>query len=198
MNDDLLVRDLKTTAQKVSRHLDELGIPYAFTGGLAVITYGDPRTTRDVDLILQLDPWDADKADILAAKFEEEFFFDRSLCLEGITEHTIFQALDKETSFKVDFHLSEIVPGACERRIMVTTPAGITVPMVTPEDSILSKLVWIKLGSDRSRKDVIAMLRVQQNLDLEYLEKTAEELEVAGLLKELRIQADSYDPHLVL
>ena len=44
----------------------------------------------------------------------------------------------------------------------------------------------------------LAILRVQQNLDFEYLEKTAEKLEVAGFLKELRGLAESYDPHLVL
>jgi hypothetical protein len=75
---------------------------------------------------------------------------------------------------------------------------GRVVPMIIPEDSILSKLVWIKLGSDRSRKDVVAMLRIQTNLDNEYLETTAEKLDVAKILKELRMIAESYNPNIIL
>ena len=190
--------DLDVTTQKIIALLKKLERPFAFTGGLAAITYGDPRTTNDVDLVMEVNPWEQDFPELLAKTLGNDFFFSVEGCREAIEEQSMFQAVDKETMFKVDFHLSDLVPGSCDRRRDVKIPTGITVPMVTPEDSILSKLVWIKLGSDRSRKDVIAMLRVQQNLDLEYLEKTAEELEVAGLLKELRIQADSYDPHLVL
>ena len=100
--------------------------------------------------------------------------------------------------FKVDFHLSDIVPGALERRRDEKIMTGRIVPMVSPEDSILSKLHWIKLGSGRSKKDVVAMLRVQENLDNEYLESTAEQLGVKAILDELRIIADSYDPHIIL
>lgn len=64
--------------------------------------------------------------------------------------------------------------------------------------SILSKLIWIKLGSDRSRKDVIGMLRVQENLDNVYLDTTAEQLEVKPILDELRKIAENYDPNVIL
>lgn len=67
-----------------------------------------------------------------------------------------------------------------------------------PEDSILSKLYRIKLGSGRSRKDVVAMLRVQENLDNAYLETTAEQLEVKPIIDELRQIAESYDPNVIL
>jgi len=67
-----------------------------------------------------------------------------------------------------------------------------------PAMSILSKLIWIKLGSDRSRKDVIGMLRVQENLDNVYLDTTAEQLEVKPILDELRKIAENYDPNVIL
>ena len=70
--------------------------------------------------------------------------------------------------------------------------------MVSPDDAILSKLHWIKLGSGRSRKDVVAMLRVQETLDNDYLEATAEQLGVRSILDELRQIAESYDPHVIL
>jgi hypothetical protein len=196
--DEQLMKDMKITTQKVLTILEKLNRPFAFTGGLAAITYGDPRTTRDVDLIMEVNPWEKDFADTMANLCGDDFFFSVAGCQEAIDGQTMFQAIDKETMFKVDFHLSDLVPGSCDRRRNVKIPTGQIVPMVIPEDSILSKLVWIQLGSDRSRKDVVAMLRVQENLDNDYLETTAEQLGVKSMLDELRKIAEGYDPHVVL
>jgi len=197
MNDPLMA-DLDATTRLIVAILKKLDRPFAFTGGLAAITYGDPRSTRDVDLIMEIDPWEKDFADTLADLLNEDFFFSLEGCREAIEEQTMFQAIHKETMFKVDFHLSDLVPGSCERRQDVKIPTGLIVPMVIPEDSILSKLCWIKLGSGRSRKDVVGMLRVQETLDNDYLEKTAEQLGVKPILDELRQIAESYDPHIIL
>ena len=193
-----LMMDLDTTTQKVVERLEKTGKDFAFTGGLAAITYGDPRTTSDVDLVMEINPWERNFADTLFDLFDNDFYFSAEACREAIDDQTMFQAIDKETMFKVDFHLSDIVPGSCERKRNVRIPTGRIVPMVTPEDSILSKLVWIKLGSGRSRKDVVAVLRVQDHLDNDYLEKTAEQLGVKAILDELWQIADSYDPNVIL
>ncbi len=196
MNDPLMI-DLDVTTTKIVAILNELEKPFAFTGGLASITYGDPRTTNDVDLVTEVNPWEADFADRLAGKLGDDFIFSVEACREAIAEQSMFQAIDMETMFKVDFHLSDIVPGSCERRRDVKIPTGRTVPMVSPEDAILSKLIWIKMGSGRSRKDVVAMLRIQENLDNAYLEASAETLGVATILDELRKIAENYDPTLI-
>jgi hypothetical protein len=41
------------------RPLNQLRIPYLITGGVASVIYGEPRFTRDIDLVLQLQPRDA-------------------------------------------------------------------------------------------------------------------------------------------
>ena len=195
---DPLVIDLDITTKKVVAVLGKMDKPFAFTGGLAAITYGDPRTTNDVDLILEVNPWERDFADALATLLGDDFYFSIEGCREAIDEQTMFQAIDKETMFKVDFHLADIVPTALERRRDEKIMTGRVVPMVSPEDAILSKLHWIKLGSGRSRKDVVAMLRVQETLDNAYLETTAEQLGVKVILDDLRQIAESYDPHIIL
>ncbi|MCL2118716.1 MAG: nucleotidyl transferase AbiEii/AbiGii toxin family protein [Planctomycetaceae bacterium] len=197
MSEPLMI-DLDITSKKVIAALRKTDKPFAFTGGLAAITYGDPRMTNDVDLIMEINPRERDFADKLADTLSDEFFFSVEACREAIDEQSMFQAIDKETMFKVDIHLSDIVPGALERRRDETIVTGRTVPMVSPEDAILSKLHWIKLGSGRSRKDVVAMLRVQENLDNDYLEATAEQLGVKSILDELRKIAESYDPNMIL
>ena len=41
------------------RPLNQLRIPYLVTGGVASVVYGEPRFTRDIDLVIALDPRDA-------------------------------------------------------------------------------------------------------------------------------------------
>ena len=195
---DPLVIDLDITTKKVVEILQKTDKPFAFTGGLAAIAYGDPQMDGNIEVIIKINPWERDFANTLKDLLDEDFFFSIEGCREAIDEQSMFQAIDKETMFKVDFHLSDIVPDSLERRRDEKIMTGQTVPMVTPEDSILSKLAWIKLGSGRSHKDVVAILRVQENLDNDYLERTAEQLGVKAILEELREIAESYDPNVVL
>lgn len=66
--------------------------------------------------------------------------------------------------------------------------------MVSPEDSILSKLVWIKMGSGRSKQDVVAILRVQTELDTGYIERMARKLDVEDILAEMRAILERNNP----
>lgn len=52
--------------------LNDLGIPYMVTGAVAAVIYGEPRFTRDLDVVVTLDPADADR---LAAAFPAADFY---------------------------------------------------------------------------------------------------------------------------
>ena len=41
------------------RPLNRLRIPYMVTGGVASVVYGEPRLTRDIDVVVALEPADA-------------------------------------------------------------------------------------------------------------------------------------------
>jgi len=41
--------------KKIAQHLDKGKIPYMIIGGQAVLLYGTPRLTRDIDIILGVD-----------------------------------------------------------------------------------------------------------------------------------------------
>ena len=41
--------------KKIARHLDKDKIPYMIIGGQAVLLYGTPRLTRDIDITLGID-----------------------------------------------------------------------------------------------------------------------------------------------
>jgi len=59
----------------------------------------------------------------------------------------------------------------------------------SPEDIILSKLEWFKMGgevSERQWRDIIGVLKVQENnLDMEYLQKWIYRLHLSDLWKRL-------------
>ncbi len=189
--------DLDNTIAKVVKVLDDLEIPYVFTGGVAVITYGDPRTTNDVDLVLKISSEERDVAETLVRELSGAFYVNLAACREALRHKTMFQAIDKENVFKVDFHVSEMIPRQFERCVPQELATGRVIPMVSPEDSILSKLMWIKMGSDRSRRDVVGILKMQKKLDVEYLETTAKQLGVEQILIKLKTIAESNDPNII-
>src|SRR5438132_246256 len=45
---------LPETMERISTILEELGLRFHFTGGVAASYYGDPRFTQDLDLVIQL------------------------------------------------------------------------------------------------------------------------------------------------
>ncbi len=59
--------------------------------------------------------------------------------------------------------------------------------LVSPEDIILNKLDWYRLGggvSERQWNDVIGVIKVQENsLDKEYLRHWASEMRIGDLLE---------------
>jgi len=59
---------------------------------------------------------------------------------------------------KADFHVGESVPGELERSREATLFEGLTVRLVSKEDAIISKLLWLQRGSAKSRNDVLGML----------------------------------------
>ena len=45
----------KKLLEKIARGLDKRKIPYMVIGGNAVLIYGEPRLTQDIDITLGLD-----------------------------------------------------------------------------------------------------------------------------------------------
>ena len=61
--------DQVSVLKLITRRLDVAGIPYMVTGSIAAGLYGQPRMTRDIDLVVHVEPADAER---LAAAVGEE------------------------------------------------------------------------------------------------------------------------------
>ncbi|MBN1429141.1 MAG: hypothetical protein JXB07_12265 [Anaerolineae bacterium] len=103
-----------------------------------------------------------------------------------------FNLLHYETAFKVDVFIPKTRPYdqiQLERRLhrVVRKDSNLTVCFASPEDTILTKLEWYRLGhevSERQWRDVIGVLKVQTDrLDLAYLRRWASELSITDLLE---------------
>ena len=160
--------------------LDGLGLSYHFTGGLAASFYGEPRFTQDVDLVIQLSA-DSPETKALLERLSLGYYINRQVILDAIRQKGLFQVLDQETAIKIDFHVGEKIPGELLRRTrqqLLPRPyrpplPGLTVRLVAKEDAILSKLLWVRLGSEKSKRDVIQMLKGKEEVNRTHLRKQA-------------------------
>jgi hypothetical protein len=193
---NIALRELAELAKKIGEILDRYGMQYHLTGGVVASHYGELRNTQDVDIVVEMNACKDRQA--LFQELKKEFYLDQEAFDEAIRMKSMFQVLDMDSMLRADIYTASVLPSRFDRVVKAEIVEGVSLPISAPEDAILSKLHWIKLGSGRSRKDVVAMLRVQENLDNDYLESTAEQLDVKEILDELRGIAESYDPHIIL
>lgn len=178
---------------KVVRLLDELGITYVLTGGLAVTIWGAPRYTADADLIVQLRHEDITRLCRGLEKLSRFGYLDEEMVRDAVKMNSEFNYIDTESGFKIDIWIpkdSQFVRSCFERRIAVTIGAY-PVLLVSPEDLIVAKLDWWHRGSAKSQYDVRTVMECQRDrLNWNYIESWAEFL---GLKDELDIAKSFYE-----
>lgn len=176
--------DLQTVLSDITAILKKLNITFHITGGLVSSLYGEPRFTQDIDIVISLRL--KSKSLELIKELQDIFYINEDSIIKAIENQKMFQALHTETMIKVDFHVGEAISGELSRSITLEILPGIFAPVVSIEDSILSKLLWVNKGSHKSRQDIIMMLKLNPDLDMKYLEVQANILGVNGILSELR------------
>lgn len=157
------------------RRLNRAGITYYLTGSMASNYWGIPRTTHDLDFVIQLP---ASAVMKIVSAFSPEFYIEEEAVRAAYQPPYQFNAIDTRSALKVDFWLPKPEPfdrEMLQRRMPVTLfgePAWIT----SAEDSILHKLVWHRITpSERQLGDAAGVVAVQnEKLDRDYLKRWAE------------------------
>ena len=169
--------------------LRRLGVKYYICGSLASTFYGIARTTADVDLVAELCQSDVSA---FAEAIREQYYVDEKMISEAIARKSCFNVIYLSTSFKVDVFVAKdrrYDKNAMER--IQENSLNDELPearffLPSPEDVVLSKLEWYRLGdevSERQWRDVAGVIKVNRaSLDRKYMEKWAGELGVADLL----------------
>jgi len=173
----------------VTQALEKIGIPYAVGGSLSSSLHGVMRSTLDVDIIADLR---LEHIQPMLAAFSEEFYADDEMMRHAIQHRGSFNLIHYETSFKVDIFVARLRAFdqiQLQRRIrsIVATDPERELYVISPEDVILSKLEWFRMGgevSDRQWRDILGVLKARsKELDLAYLHQWARELKVDDLLE---------------
>ncbi len=168
---------------RVLEALEQAEVAYAVTGSWASMTYGTPRTTHDLDVVITLS---VDQALKLAEALPPPLYADAVWMQAAAALGEFFNIIDPDLGVKVDFW--PLKPDAYSqeqfRRRRREEIAGRPVWMLAAEDVILAKLLWYRLSeSERQLHDCIGVWKVQRDtLDLEYLRHWAHELSIADLL----------------
>lgn len=180
--------DFQALIIKISKILENLKIPYAITGGYAVSVWGRPRSTFDIDVVIELF---APKVRLLTSalrKISELSYLDERAAERAVEQKGEFNFIHTESGIKVDFWVAgkeENSQRELNRRIPKVID-GHRIYFLSPEDLILNKLRWHKESeSSRQLEDIESILKIQKKIDYKYLKKWAKKQSTFKILESL-------------
>jgi len=136
----------------VTQTLERLDIPYAVGGSLASSLHGVMRSTLDVDIVADMR---LEHISPLVEALSKEFYADDEMLRDAIERQSSFNLIHYETAFKVDIFIQKSRPFdqmQLERRqtsVIAIDPEQ-SVYVTSPEDTILAKLEWYRMGGEVS------------------------------------------------
>jgi hypothetical protein len=186
----MISADILSATGPVVDVLDALGVPYLVGGSVASSAYGMARSTLDVDLVADLEQKHVTS---LVRRLEGNYYIDEEMIRDAIRRRSCFNLIHLDTMLKVDIFVlksrdyDQNAFGNRRKDTLDEAPDARVYYLASPEDIILNKLEWYRLGdhvSERQWNDVIGVIKVQQErLDRSYIRRWAGQLGVADLLE---------------
>lgn len=183
------ISDQEKLLSAITKILSDLDIEYFITGGMAVSVWGRPRATFDIDIIVKIiEP----KVPLLTEAFKnisEAGYADEKMAKDAIRRKGEFNFIDPGSGLKVDFWVDKEDEASLlefkNKKLKKINNQDIY--FISPEDLILSKLLWRKQGGgEKHIEDADSVLKISKNnLDKNYLKKQASKLGVLDILKDL-------------
>ena len=187
------MRSVAQALERLQQSLDRQGIRYFLGGSLASSIHGIQRSTRDIDIVAAIGERHTAE---LARDLGRDFYIDAEAAAASLRHGRSFNLIHFASSYKFDIFPVSDDPyyqtqlGRSQAKTIVLEE-GLTIPsfVATAEDTILSKLVWYRMGgeqSDQQWNDLRGVRAVQgSSLDLAYLRQWAAHLGVQDLLERL-------------
>lgn len=147
--------------------LEGRNIPYMLIGGQAVLLYGEPRLTRDIDVTLGVD---VDKLqDILSLAGDLALKILPENVETFVNETMVLPLIHEETGIRIDFIFSfspyEQLALGRARKIRILER---DVYFASPEDVVISKIV---AGRPRDMEDVSGIMLRMPDIDIAYIQQ---------------------------
>lgn len=177
---------------RLARALEAMGIPFMLTGSVAGNFLGHPRTTHDIDVVVDLAYKHVEP--LLQAFPPPRYYLDADATRQAIAQGQMVNLLDTETGDKIDFWMLHDRPFDAERfaRRRKIQYADTHLYVSTAEDLILKKLEFASElgGSEKQTADATAIAKYHRGqLDLEYLARWADRLRVRDAWSRVRHDA---------
>ena len=178
--------DLAAAFDAVVGALERSGLDYVVVGSTAAAGWGVARTTRDVDVVMQLDHDAADG--FLESLDRDDLYVPPEAARDALLRGGSFNVLHTSTGGKIDVFVvapdDEFERSRLARRVSAHV-LGLASWVATAEDVILSKLRWrLDSRSEVQWRDCVEIAAVQE-LDHPYLWRWAPVLGVVDDLAEL-------------
>lgn len=177
--------ELTSLLKLVVGKLDKLKIPYVLTGGLAVSFWGAPRTTHDIDIIIEINRAQIDR---VVSVFQKGFYI-MSEDIKGMIDKGLsFNLIHYKTGLKIDFwsvdktdpHKAIEFKNALKKKIF-----GKQISIISPEDLVIVKLQWYKMsGLSRDMEDIKSILRISSP-DVKYIKDWAQQHSTLSLFESI-------------
>ncbi len=161
--------------------------PWYVFGGQAVLAYGQPRLTADVDVTVDLGA--AGPADLVSELKRSSFELRFELSDAFLAESQLLPFFHRPTGLPVDVVLanSRLQVEFLERRRMVDA-GGSKVPMISPEDLVAMKIL---AGRRKDLEDARGVLLERAgSIDLELVRKVIDRLDAVRGGHKLKARLD--------
>ena len=161
------------TLSAIGKSLKKHDLPYIIIGGQAVLLYGEPRLTRDIDITLGVS---IDLLETLLSVIKELSLVPLPEDIEKFVRQTmVLPALDEATGIRVDFIFS-FTPYETEaiKRAKRVTILDQKVNFASPEDLIIHKIFS---GRPRDIEDVRTVLVKNFDIDKQYIRRWLKEFD---------------------
>ena len=152
---------------RLGNALDRHSVPYMIIGGQAVLLYGEPRLTRDIDVTLGID---LGGIDLLLTMVSELALKTLPEDVRSFVRETmVLPVLEEDTGIRVDFILS-FTPYESEAiaRAVIVKFKEQEVRFASPEDVIIHKIF---AGRPRDLEDVSGIILKNPDIDSTYIRK---------------------------
>jgi hypothetical protein len=182
--------EIVTTLRPLIRVFDEMNIPYQIGGSVASSVFGKARSTMDIDLVA---PITNSHIPQLVGTLGSVYYISDSSVKDAIARNSSFNIIHLETMMKIDIFILKnrsYDQQAFNRRradVLDTENQSMSFFISSPEDIIINKLEWFKLGGEKSERqwdDVVGVLKVQcGSIDVSYCREWAQTLGLMSLLE---------------
>lgn len=145
------------------------------SGSVAMGLYIIPRATRDFDFVVNLKE---DSVKSFVSAFKDGFYCDEDSIKDALKNRGLFNIIDFESGYKADFVIlkSTAFRQAEFERKRKLVFEDTSVFVVSPEDLLISKLIWIQeIQSAIQMKDIEELSKLE-NLDKSYINNWVKEL----------------------